>query len=59
MYGMAIGDEKLVEKNQVIKYALKGFPITSQFDSIFLMFFPDLAKDLGMKAQSQARPFGK
>jgi len=59
MYGMAIGDEKGVEKNQVVKYALKGFPITSQFDAIFLMFFPDLAKDLGMKAQSQARPFGK
>ncbi len=59
MYGMAIGDDKAVEKNQVIKYALKGFPITSQFDAIFLMFFPDLAKDLGMKAQSQARPFGK
>lgn len=59
MYGMAIGDEELVKKNQVIKYGLKGFPVTSQFDAIFLMFFPDLAKDLGMKAQSQARPFGK
>ncbi len=59
MYGMAIGDEERVEKNQVLKYGLKGFPVTSQFDAIFLMFFPDLAKELGMKAQSQARPFGK
>jgi hypothetical protein len=59
MYGLAIGDEERVEKNQVIKYALKGFPVTSQFDTILLMFFPDLAKDLGMRAQAQARPFGK
>ena len=59
MYGMAIGDEKLVDKNQVVKYALKGFPITSQFDAVFLLLFPDLAKDLGMKAQSQAKPFGR
>lgn len=59
MYGMAIGDEKRVEKNQVVKYALKGFPVASQLDAVLLMFFPDLAKDLGMKAQSQARPFGK
>jgi hypothetical protein len=28
-------------------------------DAALLMFFPDVAKDLGMKAQSEARPFGK
>ena len=56
MYAIGVEDEKLEKKNQVIKYLLKGFPITSQFDAIFLMFFPDLAKDLGMRAQSQSRP---
>jgi hypothetical protein len=59
MYAIGVGDEKLEKKNQVIKYVLKGFPVTSQADGILLMFFPDLAKDLGMKAQSQARPIGQ
>jgi hypothetical protein len=56
MYAIGVDDEELEKKNQVIKYLLKGFPITSQFDSFLLMFSPDVAKDLGMKAQSQARP---
>jgi len=59
MYAIGVDDEKLEKKNQVIKYGLKGFPITSQFDSILLMFFPDVAKDLGMKAQSEAKPLGQ
>ena len=58
MYAIGVGDEALEKKNQVVKYLLKGFPITSQFDSFLLMFYPDLAKDLGMKAQTQARPTG-
>jgi hypothetical protein len=56
MYYLGRGDEKAAQKNQVIKYALKGFPITYEFDIPILMFFPDLAKDLGMRAQSEARP---
>ena len=59
MYALGVGDEELAKKNQVIKYALKGFPIASQVDAILLMFYPDVAKDLGMKAQSEAKPFGK
>jgi hypothetical protein len=58
MYAIGVGDEELEEKTSVVKYLLKGFPITSQFDSVFLIFFPDLAKDLGMRAQTQARPIG-
>jgi hypothetical protein len=42
----------------VVKYALKGFPITSQFDAVFLLLFPDLAKDLGIKMQGQST-FGR
>jgi hypothetical protein len=38
---------------------MKGLPILSQADTILLMFFPDMAKDLGMRAQSQSRPMGK
>jgi hypothetical protein len=37
---------------------LKGFPVTYEFDLPILLFFPDLAKDLGMKAQSEAKPIG-
>lgn len=59
MYAIGIDDEKTANKNYVIKYLLKGFPVTSQFDTIFLLFFPDLAKDLGMKAQSESRPVGR
>lgn len=59
MYAIGVGDEKLEEKTKVIKYALKGFPITAQFDAIFLLFFPDIAKDLGMRAQTEAKPFGR
>ena len=59
MYALGVGDEELAKKTQVVKYALKGFPIASQVDAMLLMFYPDIAKDLGMKAQSEAKPFGK
>jgi hypothetical protein len=58
MYYLATDDVKAAEKNQVIKYFLKGFPVTYEFDLPLLLFFPDLAKDLGMKAQPQSRPVG-
>ena len=58
MYYITKGDEKAAKENQVIKYALKGFPITYEFDIPILLFFPDLAKDLGMRAQAEARPKG-
>jgi len=59
MYALGVGDEEKAEKTQVVKYLLKGFPIASQVDAVLLMFYPDIAKDLGMKAQSEAKPFGK
>lgn len=59
MYALSIDDEKEADKNYVIKYLLKGFPVTSQFDAIFLTFYPDLAKDLGIKSQTEARPVGR
>jgi hypothetical protein len=59
MYAIGVGNDKLEDKNYVLKYYLKGLPILSQADTILLMFFPDMAKDLGMRAQSQSRPMGK
>jgi hypothetical protein len=64
MYGLSMGDGvglngKPIDENYVIKYGLKSLPITSTLaDTILLLFFPDVAKDLGMKAQSEAKPMG-
>jgi hypothetical protein len=58
-YAISIGDKELEEKNQVIKYLMKSFPISNQAAGMLPMFYPELAKDLGIKAQSQARPFGR
>lgn len=59
LYAIGVGDEKLQKENQVVKYYMKSFPIISQADAPMLMFFPDMAKDLGFKAQSEARPMGQ
>lgn len=56
MFGMVTGDEETVEKTQVIKYLMKSFPISNQAAGMLPMFYPELAKDLGIRAQSQARP---
>jgi len=59
MYAIGVSDKEAEDKNYVLKYLLKAAPITSQFDSVLLLFFPDVAKDLGMRAQGEAKPFGK
>ena len=51
-YAIATGNEKLEEKTKVIKYWLKTFPITNQMAGYLPMFYPALAKDLGLKIQS-------
>ena len=51
-YYIATGDEEMAEKNFVIKYAMKTFPFTNQMTNYLPMFYPDLAKDLGIKVQS-------
>jgi hypothetical protein len=56
MFGLAVGDEELVEKTKVIKYLMKTFPVANQAAGMLPMFYPELAKDLGIRAQSQARP---
>jgi len=48
------GDEKAVKKNFVLKYAMKSFPIGAQIGAYLPMFYPEAAKDLGIKAQSQS-----
>ena len=52
-YYIVTGDEKAADKNFVIKYGMKGVPGLNQFASWLPMFYPQAAKDLGIRAQSQ------
>lgn len=54
MFGMAIGDEEMQEKAYPVKYLMKSFPVLNVGQSYLPMFFPDLAKDLNIKVQSQS-----
>lgn len=51
-WALATGDDETVEKTKVIKYWLKTFPFTNQMSGYIPMFSPELAKDLGLKVQS-------
>lgn len=53
MYGLGVNDEDLLKKNYVIKYLMKSFPISNQASGYLPLFFPELAKDLGIRVQSQ------
>jgi len=52
-YALATGDEELEDKNFVIKYWMRSFPIFNQAAGYLPMVYPNLAKDLGIKMQSQ------
>ena len=52
-YYIVTGDEKAADKNFVIKYGMKGVPGLNQFASWLPMFYPQAAKDLGIRAQAQ------
>jgi hypothetical protein len=53
-YAIAIGDEKLEKETHVLKYVMKSFPMASQAAGWLPMFYPDIAKDLGIKMQSRS-----
>lgn len=54
-YYMAVGDEKSVEKNKVVKYLFKTFPITKELMTYTAMFNEDLAKEYGITLSNRAR----
>lgn len=54
MFYLYTGDEVNLKKNFVLKYAMKQFPVTSQVGAYLPIFYPEAAKDLGIKAQSQS-----
>lgn len=51
-WAIAIGDEQLEKDTKVIKYWMKTFPFTNQMVGYLPMFYPELAKDLGVRIQS-------
>ena len=51
-WALAIGDEETVEDTKVIKYWMKSFPFTNQMIGYLPMFYPEVAKDLGIRIQS-------
>lgn len=52
-YGIIIGDEKMQDDAHPIKYIMKSFPLTNQAQQLLPLFYPELAKDLGIRMQSQ------
>jgi len=59
IWGLTYGENGMlgvdVDDNQVIKYWLKAFPVSSQFSSFMPIVMPDLAKYLGIKVTPEAR----
>lgn len=53
-YALIVGDEELQESNKVVKYVMKQFPVLNQIQQYLPMLVPDVAKDLGIQAQSQS-----
>ena len=45
------GDQETIDDTYVIKYWLKSFPFTNQIVGYLPMFYPEAAKDLGIKMQ--------
>jgi hypothetical protein len=52
LYGLGVGDEELVEDTKVIKYLARTFPFANQMVGYLPLFYPDMAKDLGIRVQS-------
>lgn len=54
MFGVIINDKGMTDDAHVIKYVMKSFPIANQLSQYLPVFAPDVAKDLGIKMQSQS-----
>ena len=54
-YYLVIDDEKAKEKNHVLKYLFKTFPVSKELMTYVAMFNDDLAKEFGIRITTQAR----
>jgi len=55
-YAISVDDEQLEKKTHVTKYLMKTFPVVYQGNGILPMLYPELAKDLGIRSTSEAKP---
>lgn len=51
-WAISTGDDETVKDTKVIKYWMKSFPFSNQMLGYLPLFYPDAAKDLGIKVQS-------
>jgi hypothetical protein len=54
VFGLAFENEEWVESAKPIKYLMKQFPVSNQIVQYIPLFVPEVAKDLGIKTQSQS-----
>ena len=55
-YGYAVGDQKIVDKSHPLKYFLNLVPVAYQGQTDVLpLFFPEAAKDMGIRVTPQSR----
>jgi hypothetical protein len=54
MFGLVLQNDEWVDSAKPIKYTMKQFPVLNQLQQYIPMFAPEVAKDLGIKAQSQS-----
>jgi len=52
-YGIITNNEEIQDDAKPIKYILKSFPISSQTSTYLPLFYPELAKELGIRTTSQ------
>lgn len=52
MFGLVVSNEEIRDDAKPIKYLMKTFPFTNQIVGYLPMVYPDIAKDLGIKMQS-------
>jgi hypothetical protein len=52
-FGIIVGDEEMQDDASPIKYLMKSFPVSNQAAGYLPMFYPELAKDLDIRMQSQ------
>jgi hypothetical protein len=52
LFALGMGDEEKAEDIKVIKYLMRTFPFANQMVGYLPLFYPDMAKDLGIRVQS-------
>jgi hypothetical protein len=53
-FGLVLDNEEWVEDAKPIKYLMKQFPVSNQIVQYLPLFVPEVAKDLGIKTQSES-----